>query len=90
MRKLWKSLELDNSQKMCYYSNMYNVTLHCPHCDKDFETKWVFGDDVQCTHCHHIWETDAVVPEATANGYSNVTQKILGPWIVRPAGEYKI
>ena len=50
--------------------------LHCPHCDKDFETNWVFFDDVKCPHCGSEWETE--------------WDYHTGVVIVRPAGEYKI
>lgn len=55
---------------------MFNITLHCPHCDKDFEAKWLPGDDVECPHCGSMWETE----------YEDQPRV----WIVRPAAEYKI
>ena len=51
----------------------YTEWFHCDQCDKEFTCEWGFGDDVKCSNCGTIWETD----------YDESVDSVLGPWLVR-------
>lgn len=55
----------------------YRVELVCKKCDQGFIAEWDFGDNVTCSNCGTVWETDY-----DTDYYDNIS----GPWITTEAG----